>query len=140
MRATDAPTASEPPAIAKASDAPMALAWSVVVSSAPTDTRVICAPVPTFKVVLATAASTAPSAWLLASATPTDRARPCEVPDRLAPAAVAFSVAVFVAFTLRLSAPRTLGSICVRPSTCARVTARVVFDAFDPAAASATPL
>ena len=140
LLATEAPTASDPPVMANASDAPMALASSVVVSSAATDTRVICAPVPTFKTEFATDASTAPSALLLASATPTDRARPCDVPDRLAPAAVAFSVDVFVALTERLSAPRTLASICVRPSTCARVTARVVFDALEPAAASATPL
>ncbi|KAG0736273.1 hypothetical protein G6F24_018409 [Rhizopus arrhizus] len=118
----------------------MALAFSVVVSSAATDTRVICAPVPTLSVEFDTDASTAPNALLLASATPTDKARPCDVPDKAAPAAVAFSVAVFVALTVKLSAPRTLASICVSPSTWARVTARVLFDALDPAAASATPL
>ncbi|CAB3643676.1 hypothetical protein LMG3431_02341 [Achromobacter pestifer] len=140
LLATDAPTDSEPPCIANANDAPMALASSVVLSSAPTVTRVICALAPDFSVEFDTDASTAPRALLLARATPTESARPCAVPARLAPAAVAFNVDVFDALTLRLSAARTLGSICVSPSTLARVTARDVLEADDPAAANATPL
>ena len=126
LRATEAPTDRDPPCIANASDAPMALASSVVVSSATMAARVICAPAPALSTEFDNAASTAPSALLLARATPTDSASPCEVPARLAPAAVAFSVDWFDALMFRLSAPRTLGSICVRPLTSARVTAREV--------------
>ena len=126
LRATEAPTDSDPPCIANASDAPMALASRVAVSSATMVARAICAPAPALSTEFDSAASTAPSALLLASATPTDNARPWEVPARLAPAAVALRVDWLDALMYKLSAARTSGSICVKPLTSARVTAREV--------------